>query len=307
MDQIAGRRATSLPEFHALLGALFTPQEIGASIAAWRPRPTDVVISPYGKCGTTWLQQIFHTLRTGGDMDFDDISRVVPWIETAGALGLDINAEQKANPRGFKSHLPYPAIPQGAKAICSLRDPADAMVSMYRFMEGWFIEPGALPIGEFARDWAGRAELGSDIWSHLVSWWAQRDNPDVLLLSYEGMGADPEGTVRRVADFIGVALDDDLLALTLERSSLGFMLAHKEKFSDPMMRAASEVRCGLPPGGDSAKVRAGGSGSGAKELPAEVVAELDARWREIVTPATGFADYAALEAALRRRLTGTAA
>jgi len=54
----------------------------------YQPRPDDVIVSPYGKCGTTWIQQMFHTLRTGGDLDYDDISRVVPWIETAPQLGI---------------------------------------------------------------------------------------------------------------------------------------------------------------------------------------------------------------------------
>src|SRR5688500_6333484 len=102
MDAATPHRAHSLQEFGPLIGRMFVDAEIGASIASWRPRPTDVVISPYGKCGTTWLQQIFHTLRTGGDMDFPDISAVVPWIETAACLGIDINAEQRAEPRGFK-------------------------------------------------------------------------------------------------------------------------------------------------------------------------------------------------------------
>jgi hypothetical protein len=299
MNQVSGVRARTLAEFGAFGGRMFVPAEIGAAIASWRPRPTDVVISPYGKCGTTWLHQIFHTLRTRGDMDFDDISAVVPWIETATLLQLDINAEQKAEPRGFKSLLPFDAIPPRAKAISAFRDPKDAMVSMYRFMEGWMIEPGAIPIGDFARNWAGRVDLGSDIWNHLLSWWAQRDNPNVLLLSYEGMSADPEGTVRKVAAFCGIPLDDELLALTLERSSIGFMLQHKSKFADPMMRRASEVRLGLPPGSDSAKVRQGGSGSGLKELPADVLAELDRKWAELVAPKTGFATYADLDAALR--------
>jgi hypothetical protein len=34
-------------------------------------------------------------------------------------------------------------------------------------------------------------------------------------------------------------------------------------------------------------------------LPAELAEKVDARWTELVTPATGFADYAALEAAVR--------
>ncbi|HEX2816488.1 MAG TPA: sulfotransferase domain-containing protein [Phenylobacterium sp.] len=301
MDQIAPHRARSLAEFGEFGGKLFVPADIGAALGSYRPRASDVVITPYGKCGTTWLQQIFHTLRTRGDFDFDDISRVVPWLETAVIVGVDLEAPQRAEPRGFKSHLSHDAVPKGARYIVSLRDPKDAVVSFYRFMEGWILEPGAVSMGEFAQIWIAHGTGGTDYWSHLLSWWNARDNPDVLVLSYEGMTAQPEATIRQVAAFCGMALDDELLALTLERSSFDFMLANKDRFDDAMMRTASEARCNVPPGGDSAKVRKGGSGGHRAELSPEISAALDAKWAEIVTPATGFADYAALEAEVRRR------
>jgi hypothetical protein len=171
---------------------------------------------------------------------------------------------------------------------------------MYRFMEGWFMEPGAVPIADFAQAWMARTSGGSGYWNHLLSWWGERDNPNVLLLSYEQMSAEPQATVRRVAAFSGLPVDDELMALTLERSSFEFMLAHKDRFDDAMLRAASEVRCNLPPGSDSSKVRMGGSGGGRLELSPEISAALDAKWREMVTPATGFSDYGALEAEVRR-------
>jgi hypothetical protein len=228
-------------------------------------------------------------------MDFDDISRVVPWIETAKIVGVDLEAPQRAEPRGFKSHLPYDAIPKGAKYVVSVRDPKDALVSMMKFMEGWFLEPGAVSVEDFAASWMER----DDYWKHLLSWWAVRGEPTVLVFSYEGMTADPAGHIRRLAAFCGLPLDDARLALTLERSSLAYMLAHKDRFDDLLMREVSEARCNLPPGSDSAKVRKGGVGGHRGELPATVAAALDARWAELVAPVTGFADYAALEAAVR--------
>ncbi len=285
-------------------GRMMNPEGFVASIKAYRPRPTDVIITPFGKCGTTWLQQSFHTLRTRGDMDFDDISRVVPWIETAAALDLDIEAAQRAEPRGFKSHLAYDVIPRGAKYVVSLRDPKDQMVSMFKFMEGWFIEPGTVAIADFARANLSRLGKGQDYYHHLVTWWEQRENPDVLVLSYEHMTADPERTIRRLAAFCGIALDDELLALTLERSSLGYMLQYKDRFDDAMMRAMSERKCNLPPGSDSSKVRKGGVGGHKAELPPEIAAAIDDAWREHVTPKIGFADYAALEQALRAMHSG---
>lgn len=300
MNEAAQRRARTIAEFQALGAKVFVGDEILRSMASFEPRPSDVVISPFGKCGTTWLQQTFHTLRTGGDMDFDDISDVVPWIETATALGIDLNAPQRAEPRGFKSHLPYDPMPKGARYVVSLRDPKDAFISMLRFMEGWFIEPGAVPMADFYADWASD-EFGSNYWLHLLSWWRQRDNPDVLLLTYEHMIDAPEQHIHMLADFCGIALDDDLLALTLERSSLAYMLEHKEKFADPMMRALTERRCGFASGSDSAKVRKGGVGGHKKELEPEIAERIDAAWAEHVEPETGFADYAALDAEIRRR------
>lgn len=294
------RRAHTMAEMSELQGRLFRPQEIMASIGAYRPRPTDVIITPFGKCGTTWLQQTFHTLRTGGDMDFDDISRVVPWIETAVGLGIDIEAPQRAEPRGFKSHLSYHQIPKGARYVVSLRDPKDAFVSMYRFMEGWWFEPGKISYEEFLEDQLKHRGSGRDYWSHLLSWWAERHNPNVLLFAYEGMVADPAGSIRRLAAFCGIPLNDALLALTLERSSINYMLRFKDRFDDAMMRELSESSAGLPKGSDSAKVRKGGVGGHRQELPAAVAQALDDVWTADVLPKTGLADYSALQAALIR-------
>lgn len=299
-------RARSMDEFVA------GQREFGkAALAAreaappFEPRPTDVIITPYGKCGTTLLQQMFHTLRTGvgdsgGDTDFDDISRVVPWLEMSPVLGLDLNAEQRANPRGFKSHLSFTAVPKGARYLVSLRDPKDAFVSMFRFMEGWFLEPGAIPMEEFFAGWArGNGAEGEGYWSHLMSWWAVRERPDVLLFSYENVVRDRAAHVRRLAEFAGIPLDDDLLALTVERTSRDYMLAHKQRFDDALMRGLSEKLGGLPPGSDSAKVRAGSPARRQSELPPALAEEMDAIWAERITPVLGFANFAELEAALQ--------
>lgn len=295
------RRAHTMAEMAELQGRMMKLADIMASIASYKPRPTDVIITPFGKCGTTWLQQTFHTLRTGGDMDFDDISRVVPWIETAVALGIDLEAPQRAEPRGFKSHLAYTQVPKGARYVVSLRDPKDAFVSMYRFMEGWWIEPGRISYEEFLVPQLKELGSGRDYWSHLLSWWEQRDNPNVLLFSYEQMTADPAASIRKLAAFCNIPLDDALLATTLERSSLAYMLKYKDRFDDAMMRTMSEERGGLPKGSDSAKVRKGGVGGHRQELPVSVSQALDEIWASQVLPKTGFADYQSLDAEIRRR------
>jgi hypothetical protein len=293
-------RPRSLDEMKARMAPMVTPAGIARGLG-FQPKPTDVIIAPFGKCGTTWLQQIVHSLRTRGDLDFDDISQVVPWIETSTDLGLDLDAPQRGEPRAFKSHLPWTVVPKGCRYIVSLRDPRDALVSMYRFLEGWFFEPGSIGIEEFARRRFMKRDDGQDYWTHLVSWWEQRDNPAVLLLTYEGMKTDLPGTVRRVASFIGVALDPDLEAIALEQASLESMTARKDKYDDRLMRERSEEVVGLPAGSDSAKVRVGAVGSFSKELTASIVDELDTIWREVVTPRFGAAGYAELVEELSAR------
>ena len=291
---MTGRRAHSLEEHRELSIKAFSP------VGDEQPEPlqlraTDVVVTPFGKSGTTWLQQMVHTLRTGGDMDFDDISRVVPWIETSPLLGLDLNAEQRANPRAFKSHLTYEKIPKGGKYINSVRNPGDALFSAYKFMEGWFIEPGTVTLEEFAE----KMFIDSgNYWKHLLSWWEVRNEPFVLFMSYETMQEEIERTVERVANFIGVPLTPELKALTLENTSIGFMKAHKDRFDDALMRKLSEERAGLPPGSDSSKVREGRVGDHKENLSAGIIEALDKTWQKEITPVTGCKTYDELRAKL---------
>ena len=288
----ARTRARSMQELGELFERTTDKDLTKSSIKSYQPRPTDVVITPFGKSGTTWTQQIFHTLRTRGDMDFDDISRVVPWIETSGRLGIDINAEQRAEPRGFKSHLEYEQLPRGAKYINVIRDPLDAAYSAYKFMEGWYLEPGAVSPEEFI---LARGEDAS-YHKHFLSWWAHRDDDDVLYLVYEHMKNDPEGTIERIATFSGIELDDELRAITLEHSSLSFMQKHKDRFDDAMLRADSEKET-LPSGSDSAKVRVGKIAE--FQWSKEVVELYDRLWQGHVAPITGFATYAELIKSLK--------
>jgi hypothetical protein len=280
-------RAASIEELKGIFERMADPDLIQASIDGYEPRPTDVVITPYGKSGTTWTQQIVHTLRTSGDMDFDDISRVVPWIETCGVLNIDVNAAQSAVPRAFKSHLAYDKMPKGARYINIIRSPVDAAFSAFKFMEGWFLEPGMVPADEFV----AMTMKDAGYQKHFISWWPHREDDDVLYLVFEHMKEDLERTIEKIAAFIGIALDDELRAITLDHASLPFMLRHKDRFDDAMMRRNSEETV-LPAGSDSAKVRVGQVRQHA--LTDETVRAINQLWRDIVTPVTGFDTYEAL-------------
>src|SRR5262249_29016819 len=118
------------------------------------------------------------------------------------------------------------------------------------------------------------------------------------------MHEDLASSVRRIAAFSGIPVDDELLRLVVRQASLAFMLAHKDKFDDRLMREHSERVGHLPAGSDSAKVRRGEVGGHRRELPPEIGAGLDRAWKEEIGARLGFADYASLAAALGREARG---
>lgn len=294
------KRATNFEELETILNKLFSEESRQHGLA-FQPRPSDIIISPYAKCGTTWLQQIAHGLRTRGSMDFDEITTVTPWIEVAHDMAWELDAPQIAEPRIYKSHLSWHHVPKGGRYICSFRHPADAFVSFYRFFEGFFFEPGTISLGAFFYWRWPREELAEKgYWYHLSSWWEQRHNEDVLLLCYEDMSADLPGTVQRIARFMGISLDDELLDTVLRQSSREFMLAHKHQFDEGPFRQRAKRLAVLPLDVDAHKVTSGAPSTSRYQLPAALRKELDEIWQEQIQPRFGLESYEELRQNLRR-------
>lgn len=291
------KRAATAAELRERSGTVASEESVRAALS-FRPRPDDVLIATYPKCGTTWLQQIVHGLRTRGSMDFDEITAVVPWIELALDLGIDLNAPQVAPPRAFKTHLNWRDIPKGARYISAVRDPRDVLVSAYHFAEGWRFEPGAISIATFAREFYLARPKGRRYWDYIASWWEQRNRGDILLLCFEEMKADLPSAVRDIVSFIGCALDEELLDIVVRQSSIEFMKTHNSQFDDHLVRRARNATRGLPPGGESSKVRAGRVGDHRRELPEEICAELDRIWKQEMEANFGLASYEAMRAQL---------
>ncbi len=265
----------------------------------FEPRASDVIISPFPKCGTTWLQQIVHSLRTGGDMDFHDIYEVVPFIEIAPEMGIDVNGPQKAEPRAFKSHFGWDEVPKGCRYIVSFRDPQDQVVSFYHFMTGWLIEPGAIPLDDFVAYSALDRDGGADYWDHMASWLRQRENPDVLLLTFEEMKRNLRGAVERIASFIGTD-DQDCVDVAVDHSSFAFMSSHSAPFSEPWQRRRMARLLGIPVESDATKVRRGAVGDNKAELSTATRMRLDQIWEQTIAVDFGYSNYRQLDHALRR-------
>ncbi|MFT7474709.1 MAG: hypothetical protein ACI81L_001638 [Verrucomicrobiales bacterium] len=286
-------RPTSIDDMMSRL-ANFRSNEAAEVVNNFPTRPSDVFICTYTKSGTTWTQQIVHQLRTGGSMAFDDISVVVPWLETAVDIDVDPTADQRWEPRAFKSHLSSPEIPPGGRYITVFRDPLTVLPSFYQFFEGWFFEPGTIPIEDFARAFYIGGSASGRHWQHLIEWWPRIGDDDVLALSYEDMVADPDAVPPIVADFLGIELDDETMSAVIGNCRRSTMAQHGSKFEEILLREKRDPIMGLPEGGNASKVNAKTSAV----LSLDLATELDAVWAETVTPTLGFASYDEFRAAL---------
>ena len=286
---------------------------------SYQPRPNDVAISTTPKAGTTWMQQICHQIRSadaGGDMNFDEISRVVPWLELAVDQGQDLEAEQYGEkdgnkPRLFKTHAWADHCPPFSKTIVVLRHPFDVVVSFYRFFEGWFFEPDSIDLDSFANEfWLARGVPVSKMQNasyfvHLVSWYKKRNDSSVLIVFFEDLKEDLPSQVQRVARFLSNDTQNfdkpEIIQLATEYSSYEFMKKHESHFDEKISKLTRNEACGLPlnAGMNGGKLASGKVGSGSSMLSDELKNQIMNKWKDVVEPVTKCATYEELRKQLR--------
>ncbi|CAB4001295.1 sulfotransferase domain-containing [Paramuricea clavata] len=261
---------------------------------SFKPRSNDVLIVTPPKCGTTWMQQIVHQLRSGGDMSFDDICDVVPFIELAYDTEIDLEAEHKHQPRCYKTHAWYPSCPKGAsKYIVIYREPCAAFYSHFNFFKGWLFQPGKVLLDEFVKDYLlalgipKKKMIFASFFVHLLSWWEHRNDSNVLFLFFEDMKDDLESVVRMVAAFIGIQ-DEERIKKAVNMSSFEFMKKNERMFSNVRLARCRNKSCGIPDDVVASKVVTGSATKGRELMDHKTKEIIQAKWLEVVGKQTGF-------------------
>lgn len=229
---------SGIPEAH--WGEL-SPMHDPYVLANFQARATDVLITTPPKAGTTWLQQILHQLRCGGDDTFSSIDDVVPWLEItrAGKNWQQVlqHFETLAEPRIFKTHCTAEQTPGigTASIILSSRDPRDCCVSFYFHIMNMTDEararvnlPAPASFEQHVEQWLEFAAW----YRNVKSWWPYFDHEKVLWLRYQDMKADLPATLDRIADFLQWSITAQQKQRVLEYSSFAWMKANDEKFSN---------------------------------------------------------------------------
>ncbi len=235
-----------------------------------------MVISVPIKSGTTWTMNIVHQLLTGGTDDFRDVYEEVPWIEFLAFPGQpqEVVVERVAamppdKRRAFKTHSPPPTVPfQGAgsnsdvKYIVVMRNPEEALVSFRPFLnkhsDAWY-ELWGMPrealcrpdFPSFYSDVIDANGMQGAIFGFLAAWWSLRNEPNVLFLHFSDMKSDHQGSIRKIAEFIGEELTEEQWANVLEFTSFPWMKANEGKFEActaseiPILNSGAMIRKGV--------------------------------------------------------------
>lgn len=186
-------------------------------------RPDDIFVVSYPKSGTTWLQMILYQLTTDGAMTMRHIDDVSPHYEES-----KVNLESLKSPRIIKTHLDYRRLPGGAgRYIYVVRDGLDVAVSYYhQLLPRWTGK-----FGEYFREFLkGRVPYGS--WFKHVSDFVENKRVlNMLVIRYDDLQDNLEETIRRIATFCGVSVDETRWPRIIESCSFPFMQQYEAKFS----------------------------------------------------------------------------
>jgi hypothetical protein len=204
----------------------------------YQPAPHDVFVCTYSKSGTNWAMQIAFQIAHRGQGEYNHIHDKVPWPDAPlpYIVSLDDESTYRGAPTGLraiKTHLESQYVPYSpdAKYIVVVRDPKEVCVSSYFFSRSML--PGKTMVTpEEWKTWFlhGKFQYGSWI-EHLISYWPWRNRDNVLYLNYSELQADLEGTVRRIADLMGVKLSEAELAQVVQKSTFAYMKPLDHKFA----------------------------------------------------------------------------
>jgi hypothetical protein len=176
---------------------------------------------------------------------------------------------------------------RGRKVAVLVRHPGDIIVSRYFHLKYRSNDPmrqrqGRLPLEDFI--WIRKGGIPSIV--KFLNNWAElaRQRDGILLLRYEDFISDPEVTLQRLADFIGLNAHQAAIgdAVAFARFDNLKKLERESYFTSPKLGAGRE-------GGDSSyKVRSGRSGGYRGQLGEEQQSRVEAYVAENLDPVFGY-------------------
>lgn len=200
-----------------------------------RVRDDDVILCAYPKSGTHWLWEVsMMLLRNKAEtIQFKKSLQMMEFNST--------KLDDFPSPRVLNTHVPYDALPEDVitrrtRLVLVLRNPKDTAVSFYNHHVNLSHYYGYT--GSFG-DWldlflSGRVDYGS--WFEYVKSWEtvlerNVDHP-IHVVMYEDVKEDPARETKRLAEFLGVTADPELIRQVADKCDFDRMAEDKKAHQD---------------------------------------------------------------------------
>ena len=221
-------------------------------------RPTDIVISPPAKCGTTWTQMmcallVFQTPELERPLD-----GYSPWLDMLTRSDDEVFGilDAQTHRRFIKTHTPLDGLPiePGVTYLGVGRDPRDAALSMTHHRANFAFEkliearlhavglddvadlladdppPDPASEAEAVRHWVDNADpvTGSGsclrlLVHHLATFWPDREDERVHLMHYDDLQDDLAASLRRLAEVLRIEVPEDRWPALVEAATFASM------------------------------------------------------------------------------------
>ena len=208
-------------------------------------RDDDIIVGTYQKAGTTWVQQIIAQFVFNGETEGMPVGDISPWLDLRlpplEAKLPDIIAQKHR--RFLKTHLPVDALVYEPKAkyIYIARDGRDIVWSLFNhhhalndvFYDGIASLPNFGPllprpetedVREYFLAWlAGDGHPFWPFWENIRTWWETRNLPNMYFLHFQNLVDDMEGTMRKIAAFLDIPIDESKWDLMVHHCGFDYM------------------------------------------------------------------------------------
>lgn len=187
-------------------------------------RDSDIYISGYSRSGTTWTHLILYQLTTDGNMDFDHIFHVSPWLFYNAMRGTE--PPNPPEPRILKTHDNYKFFPKSSKGrfIYVVRDGRDALVSFYHHRVN--VKGFAGSFDDHFNEFVYGMEYNGHYYNwfeHVKDWVENKSQLPIFYVRYESLKQDFDNTIKKIVEFCDIPVTDEVLRRTRERTTFAFM------------------------------------------------------------------------------------
>ncbi|CAI9557459.1 unnamed protein product [Staurois parvus] len=195
------------------------------ALETFETREDDIMMAAYPKCGSNWsimlLHSMVHTVHNKQPCP------LIPIIEFKSPNKFEI-LKADSSPRVLATHFNYDQIPKSffekkVKILVIFRNPKDTAVSMFHFYNNNPEIPNYNSFDDFFPDFmSGKVAWGS-YFDHAIVWNKHLNKDSVLLMTFEDMKEDLEGSIKKISEFFSLPLTEEQVKIIADKGTFKSM------------------------------------------------------------------------------------